>query len=31
MLDCGAGDDWAVIRQGDTAVNCEHVRSVPTT
>ncbi len=29
-LDCGAGDDRAVIRTGDTAVNCERVRSVPT-
>ena len=27
-LDCGAGDDTALIRPGDTAVNCERVRSV---
>jgi Ca2+-binding RTX toxin-like protein len=28
-LDCGDGTDRAVIRSGDSAVNCEHVRSVP--
>jgi len=29
-LDCGDGTDRALIRPGDTAVNCERVRSVPT-